>query len=90
MSTEPTFNGKTISDEEFDAMADDVVANPPTFSGKPRRRGRPPLGDGPSRVAQVRMSPADYEEVIEAARTRGESMSEFLRRTAVEAARVAS
>jgi len=88
MSTEPTFNGKTISDEEFDAMADDVVSNPPNFSSKPRKRGRPALGDGPSRVAQVRMSPADYEAVTEAARSRGESMSEFLRRTAIEAASV--
>ena len=58
MSTEPTFNGRVISDEEFEAMADDVVANPPTFTGEPRRRGeRPSLGDGPSRSVQARRSP---------------------------------
>lgn len=88
MSTEPTFNGRTISDEDFDAMADDVVANPPTFAGKPRRRGRPPLGDTPSRVAQVRLTATDYDSVAQAAKGRGESISEFLRRTALEAIRV--
>ena len=57
MSTEPTFNGRVISDEEFEAMADDVVANPPAFTGEPRRRGeRPSLGDGPSRSVQARRS----------------------------------
>jgi len=87
MNSDPTYNGRTISDEEFDAMADDVVAKPPNFTGEPRRRGRPPLGETPSRVAQVRLSAADYDAVVQAAKDRGESISEFLRRTALEATR---
>ena len=87
-STEPTFDGRVISDEEFEAMADDVVANPPAFTGEPRRRGgRPSLGDGPSRVAQVRLSPADYDAVLSAARSRTKTLSEFVRQAAIEATR---
>ena len=70
-------------------MADEVVVNPPAFTGEPRRRGgRPPLGEGASRVAQVRLSAADYEAVVRAAKSRSELLSEFLRRAALEATRV--
>ncbi len=87
MSNDQTFNDRTISEEEFDVMAEDVVANPPTFvPDSHRRRGHPSLGDGPSRVAQARFSRADFDTVAVAARSRGETMSEFLRRSVLDAA----
>ena len=51
--TSPTIKCPTVSDEQIQAWADEAEAGYPVE--RLRKRGRQPLGDGPSTVVPVRL-----------------------------------
>jgi Ribbon-helix-helix protein, copG family len=56
--TYKTSTGRALSDEDLDAIADDVATKDyDTQQLKTRRRGRPPMGAGPAEVVPVRIDP---------------------------------
>ncbi len=50
-----TKTGRVLSDDDIEAMADDVAGDIDVDTLKPRRRGRPPLEGGPADVVPVRL-----------------------------------
>lgn len=74
----------TPTEEQLQAWADEAEAGYEDHELIVIRRGRPPLGDGPSRVVQVRLDPelyGDLETRIEAeGATASAIMREALRR----------
>lgn len=61
-----TRSGRTLSDEEVDAIAREVEETDYDVEAlKTRRRGRPPMGSGPADVVPVRIDP-ELREAIEA------------------------
>ncbi|MPZ54051.1 MAG: ribbon-helix-helix protein, CopG family [Acidimicrobiia bacterium] len=61
-----TSSGRTLRDEDLDALAADVEeAEYDVEVLKTRRRGRPPMGSGPADVVPVRIDP-ELRAAIEA------------------------
>lgn len=64
--TRRTRSGRTLTDEELDALAAEVEkADYDVEPLKTRRRGRPPMGSGPADVVPVRIDP-ELRAAIEA------------------------
>lgn len=82
--TEPnehrTRSGRTLTDQEIDAIAREVEeADYDIEALKTRRRGRPPMGSGPADVVPVRIDP-ELRAAIEArAEADHTTMSEVIR-----------
>ena len=61
-----TRSGRTLTDEDIDAIACEVEETDYDVEAlKTRRRGRPPMGSGPADVVPVRIDP-ELREAIEA------------------------
>lgn len=61
-----TSSGRTLTDEDIDAIAREVEETDYDVEAlKTRRRGRPPMGSGPADVVPVRIDP-ELREAIEA------------------------
>jgi hypothetical protein len=66
MTTRKTKTGRTLTDADLDAMADEVeAADYDVEALKTRRRGRPAMGSGPADVVPVRIDP-ELKAAIEA------------------------
>jgi len=64
--THRTRSGRTLTDEDIDAIASEVEeAEYDIEALKTRRRGRPPMGSGPADVVPVRIDP-ELRAAIEA------------------------
>lgn len=64
--TRRTKSGRTLSDEDIDALATEVEETDYDVEAlKTRRRGRPPMGSGPADVVPVRVDP-ELRAAIEA------------------------
>ena len=64
--TRRTRSGRTLTDEEIDALATEVAETDyDVESLKTRRRGRPSMGSGPADVVPVRIDP-ELRAAIEA------------------------
>jgi len=64
--THRTRSGRTLTDEEVDALATEVAeTNYDVDALKTRRRGRPSMGSGPADVVPVRIDP-ELRAAIEA------------------------
>lgn len=75
-----TKSGRRLTGADLDALADEVEhADYPVEQIKPRR-GRPPLGSGPSEVVPVRLDPELREAVSARADADDTSTSEVIRR----------
>ena len=58
MTTHKTKTGRTLTDADLDALADEVeTADYDVDALKARRRGRPAMGSGPAEVVPVRIDP---------------------------------
>ena len=75
-----TRSGRTLTDEEIEALADEVVEKDYDVEVlKKRRRGRPPMGSGPADVVPVRIDP-ELRAAIEArAQAEHATVSEIIR-----------
>lgn len=80
MATRRTKSGRTLTDSDLDALADEVeVGEYDLGELKKRRRGRPAMGSGPAEVVPVRIDP-ELREAIEArAAAEHTSTSEVIR-----------
>ena len=72
-----TSGGVEITDEVIERLA--ARAERGLAHTRLRRRGRPPLGDAPARVAQVRLPPALSEALAERAARDGTAPSTIIR-----------
>jgi hypothetical protein len=64
--THRTRSGRTLTDEEIDALATEVAETDYDVENlKTRRRGRPSMGSGPADVVPVRIDP-ELRDAIEA------------------------
>ena len=59
-----TRSGRVLSDDDIEALADEVEHDPDVDGLKARRRGRPTLGSGPAEVVPVRLDP-DLKAAVE-------------------------
>ncbi len=58
MTTHKTKTGRTLTDADLDALADEVeTADHDVDALKARRRGRPAMGSGPAEVVPVQIDP---------------------------------
>jgi len=65
-NTQRTRSGRTLTDEDIDAIAREVEETDYDVEAlKTRRRGRPPMGSGPADVVPVRIDP-ELRAAIEA------------------------
>ena len=75
--TEKKISGKPISDDQIQAWADEAEAG---YSvDRLRRRGRKPLGDGPSDVVPVRIEAELLQALTERAKREDVTRSEAIR-----------
>ena len=66
MTTHKTKTGRTLTNSDIDALADEVEATDYDVDElKTRRRGRPAMGSGPADVVPVRIDP-ELKAAIEA------------------------
>jgi hypothetical protein len=64
--THRTRSGRILTDEEIDALSNEVAETDYDVEAlKSRRRGRPPMGSGPADVVPVRIDP-ELRAAIEA------------------------
>ena len=79
-SARRTRSGRALTDEEIEALADEVVEKDYDVEAlKKRRRGRPPMGSGPADVVPVRIDP-ELRAAIEArAEAEQATVSEIIR-----------
>ena len=79
-NTRRTRSGRTLSDEDLEALASEVAEQDYDVDAlKKRRRGRPPMGSGPADVVPVRIDP-ELRAAIEArAKADHATMSEIIR-----------
>ena len=77
-----TKTGKVIDDKMIEEMADEAKRgyDVTLLRGKPRGRGRPPLGDAAKAVESVRLDPDLRDETAQRAADEGVSVSEIIRR----------
>jgi hypothetical protein len=77
-----TRSGKPIDDATIEEMADEAERGyePGQLHGRPRGRGRPPLGDAAKAVESVRLDPVLREETAQRAVDEGVTVSEIIRR----------
>lgn len=85
MTTHKTRTGRTLTDSDLDAIANEVESDSYDVEElRARRRGRPAMGSGPAEVVPVRIDPelkAAIEERAEADHTTtSEIIREALRR----------
>lgn len=80
MTQHTTKTGRTITEAELDAIADEIATTEYDVEGlKARRRGRPAMGTGPAEVVPVRIDP-ELRAAIEArAEADHTSTSEIIR-----------
>lgn len=72
-------NGKAITDEMVEAMADEAEAGYDVDDIARRRSGRPAMGSGPASVESVRLDPELKKELLLRASKDGVSVSEVIR-----------
>lgn len=79
-NTHRTRSGRTLTDEEIDALSTEVTETDYDLDAlKTRRRGRPSMGSGPADVVPVRIDP-DLRAAIEArAEAEDTTTSEIIR-----------
>lgn len=81
MTDHRTRTGKQLSDEDLDALAEEVEATDYDVAAlKRRRRGRPPMGSGPAEVVPVRLDPELRRAIESRADAGGTTTSEIIRR----------
>jgi hypothetical protein len=69
----------TPTEEQLQAWADEAEAGYEDHELIVIRRGRPPLGEGPSRVVQVRLDPELYSELETRIESEGATASAIMR-----------
>ena len=74
-----TKTGKTLTDADIEAMADEAERGYDVEVLKARRRGRPMLGTAPSEVVPVRLDPDLKRAVEERAEAEQVTTSEIIR-----------
>lgn len=75
-----TRSGRVVSDEEIDAIADEVeLAEYDIDTLKSRRRGRPSMGSAPAQVVPVRIDPELRAAIAARAEADQTSASEVIR-----------
>ena len=81
-----TSDGREIDDAFIQDLADEAERgySPEQLAGKPRGRGRPPLGDRAKTVESVRLDPELRDETIKHADADGVTVSEVVRRALAE------
>ena len=81
-----TSDGREIDDALIQKMADETERgySCEQLAGKPRGRGRPPLGDRAKTVESVRLDPELRDEMIKRADADGVTVSEVVRRALAE------
>jgi hypothetical protein len=67
------------TEEQIQAWADEAEAGYDDADLVIVRRGRPPLGDGPSRVVQVRLDPGLYSDLETRIESEGATASAIMR-----------
>lgn len=77
-----THTGRELTDEDFEAMADEADAGYDVATLKARRRGRPMLGTGPAAVVPVRIDPELRHAIDARAAAEHTTVSEVIRRGA--------
>ncbi len=77
-----TKSGRPIDDETIEELAAEAEGGygPGQLKGKPRGRGRPPLGDAAMEVESVRLDPDLRGEAARRAADEGVTVSELIRR----------
>jgi uncharacterized protein (DUF4415 family) len=79
-STRRTDSGRTLTDEDLEALAAEVAEkNYDVDVLKTRRRGRPPMGSGPADVVPVRIDPELLAAIEARAETEHATTSEIIR-----------
>ncbi len=69
----------TPTEEQLQAWADEAEAGYEDHELIVIRRGRPPLGEGPSRVVQVRLDPELYSDLETRIESEGATASAIMR-----------
>ena len=83
MTTHKTKTGRTLTDADLDALADEVeTADYDVDVLKARRRGRPTMGSGPAEVVPVRIDP-ELKAAIEARAAADETTTSEVIRAAI-------
>ena len=81
MTVRRSTTGRILSEDDLDAIADEVEATDYDIEAlKGRRRGRPPLGSGPADVVPVRIDPELRDRVAKAAEDSGTTASDIIRK----------
>ncbi|HEX3334291.1 MAG TPA: ribbon-helix-helix protein, CopG family [Acidimicrobiales bacterium] len=77
-----TKSGKAIDDEMVEGLAAEAEEgyDPAQLKGRPRGRGRPPLGESAKTVESVRLEPDLQAEASARAAAEGVTTSEIIRR----------
>lgn len=74
-----TKTGRALTHRDIEKLAEDVAKD--SYEPAPlRKRGRPPLGDGPAELVPVRLDPALRAAVDERAARDGTTVSDVIRR----------
>ena len=80
MTTYRTKTGRTLTDADLDAIADEVESAEYDIEAlKTRRRGRPAMGSGPAHVVPVRIDPELKAAIETRAETEHTTTSEIIR-----------
>lgn len=77
--TYTTKTGRTLTDADIEAMADEAERGYDVDELKGRRRGRPLLGSGPAEVVPVRLDPDLKRAVENRAKHDDTSVSDIIR-----------
>ena len=72
-------NGETLTDEDFERMADDVATRDFDLSKLTRLPGRPLMGKAVAEVVPVRIEPAIVKSIDRRAKKEGTTRSDIIR-----------
>ena len=72
-------NGETLTDEDFERMADDVATRDFDLSKLTRLPGRPLMGKAIAEVVPVRIEPAIVKSIDRRAKKEGTTRSDIIR-----------
>lgn len=72
-------NGETLTDEDFERMADDVATRDFDLSKLTRLPGRPLMGKAIAEVVPVRIEPAIVKSIDRRAKREGTTRSDIIR-----------